>query len=90
MKLKYPFHVMKMGDTQGAVPVDSGDRRFNGYMRMDETPAFIIRMLQDDVTVEQLVSALKAKYDGSTEKKIREELAKFFAKLDAEGLLVKS
>ena len=90
MHLKYPFHVMKMGDTQGAVPVDSGDRRFNGYMRMDETPAFIIRMLQDDVTVEQLVSALKAKYDGSTEKKIREELAKFLAKLDAEGLLVKS
>ena len=90
MKLKYPLHVMKMADTQGAVPVDSGDRRFNGYMRMDETPAFIIRMLQDDVTVEQMVSALKAKYDGSTEKKIREELAKFLAKLDAEGLLVKS
>lgn len=58
-------------------------------MRMDETPAFIIRMLQDDVTVEQMVSALKAKYDGS-KKKIREELAKFLAKLDAEGLLVKS
>lgn len=90
MHLKYPLHVMKMTDTWIAVPVDSGDRRFNGYMRMDETPAFIIRMLQDDVTVEQMVSALKAKYDGSTEKKIREELAKFLAKLDAEGLLVKS
>jgi hypothetical protein len=47
-------------------------------------------MLQDDVTVEQLVSALKEKYDDSTEKEIREVLAKTLAKLDAEGLLVKS
>ena len=90
MKLKYPFHVMKMGDTQGAVPVGTGDRRFNGYLRMDEGSAFVIHLLQDDMTVEQLVTALKAEYDGSTEKKIREELAKFLAKLDAEGLLVKS
>ena len=57
---------------------------------MDEGAAFIIRMLQDDVTVEQLVSALKEKYDDSTEKEIREVLAKTLAKLDAEGLLVKS
>ena len=57
---------------------------------MDEGAAFIIRMLQDDVTVEQLVSALKEKYDDSTEKEIREVLAKSLAKLDAEGLLVKS
>ena len=90
MKLKYPLHVMKMADTWAAVPVGSGERRFNGYLRMDEGDAFIIRMLQDDVTVEQLVSALKEKYDGSTEKEIREVLAKTLAKLDAEGLLVKS
>ena len=57
---------------------------------MDEGAAFIIRMLQDDVTVEQLVSALKEKYDDTTEKEIREVLAKTLAKLDAEGLLVKS
>lgn len=90
MKLKYPLHVMKMTDTWGGVPVGSGERRFNGYLRMDEGAAFIIRILQDDVTVEQLVSALKAEYDGSTEKEIREVLAKTLAKLDAEGLLVKS
>lgn len=52
MKLKYPLHVMKMADTWAAVPVGSGERRFNGYLRMDEGAAFIIRMLQDDVTVE--------------------------------------
>ena len=35
MKLKYPLHVMKIGDTWGAVPVGTGERRFNGYLRMD-------------------------------------------------------
>ena len=90
MHLKYPLHVMKMGDTWGAVPVGSWDRRFNGYLHMDEGSAFIIRLLQDDMTVEQLVTALKAEYDGSTEKENREHLARFLAKLDAESLLVKS
>ena len=90
MKLKYPLHVMKMTDTWVAVPVGSGDRRFNGYLRMDESAAFILGLLQDDVTVEQMFSALKAEYGDSTEKEIREVLAKSLAKLDAEGLLVKS
>ena len=56
---------------------------------MDESAAFILGLLQDDVTVEQMVSALKAEYGDSTEKEIREVLAKSLAKLDAEGLLVK-
>ena len=51
MHLKYPLHVMKMCEDYGAVPVGSGDRRFNGYLRMDEGSAFVIRMLQDVVTV---------------------------------------
>ena len=89
MHLKYPLHVMKMGEDYGALPVGSGDRRFNGYLRMDEGSAFVIRMLQDDVTVEQLVSALKAEYDRSTDKEIREHLAGTLARLDAEGLLVR-
>ena len=33
MKLKYPLHVMKMADTWAAVPVGSGERRFNGYVK---------------------------------------------------------
>ncbi len=89
MHLKYPLHVMKIGESWGAVPVGAGERRFNGYLRLNEHAACIIRKLQDDVTVEQLVSAVQAEYDGYTEKEIRAAVATLLAQLDAEGLLVR-
>ena len=42
MHLKYPLHVMKIGETWGAVPVGAGERRFNGYLRLNEHAACII------------------------------------------------
>ena len=89
MRTKYPFHVMKMDDVYVTVSIGSGERRFNGYLRMNESTAFVVKMLQDDVTEEQIFAALKEKYTDSTEQEIRANLATILKQLDSEGLLIR-
>ena len=89
MRTKYPFHVMKMDDVYVAASIGSGERRFNGYLRMDEGTAFVVKMLQDDVTEEQIFAALKEEYTDSTEQEIRTNLAIILNRLDSEGLLIR-
>ena len=87
MRTKYPFHVMKMDDVYVTVSIGSGERKFNGYLRMDEGTAFVVKMLQDDVTEDQIFSALKEKYPDNTDLEIRANLATILNNLDHEGLL---
>ena len=89
MRTKYPFHVMKMVDDYVTVSIGSGERRFNGYLRMNESTAFVVKMLQDDVTEEQIFAALKVEYTDSTEQEIRTNLAIILNRLDSEGLLIR-
>lgn len=74
MRTRYPFHVMKMDDIYVTVSIGSGERRFNGYLRMNESTAFVVKMLQDDVTEDQIFAALKDEYTDSTEQEIRAAL----------------
>ena len=89
MKTRYPFHVLKMDDVYVTVSIGSGERKFNGYLRMDESTAIIVKMLQDDVTEEQIFAALKEEYTDSTEQEIRTKLTIILNQLDNEGLLIR-
>lgn len=89
MKTRYPFHVMKMDNVYVTVSIGSGARRFNGYLRMDETTAFVVKMLQEDVTQEQLVEALKEKYPDNTDLEIRDGVKAILSNLEDEDLLIR-
>ena len=89
MRTKYPFHVMKMDDVYVTVSIGSGERKFNGYLRMDEGTAFVVKMLQDDVTEDQILTALKEKYPDNTDLEIRANLTTILNNLDREGLLIR-
>ena len=80
---------MKMDDDYVTVSIGSGERKFNGYLRMDESTAIVVKMLQDDVTEEQIIAALKEEYTDSTEKEIRAALTTVLNQLDSEGLLIR-
>ena len=56
---------------------------------MDEGTAFVVKMLQDEVTEEQIFAALKEEYTDSTEQEIRTNLAIILNRLDSEGLLIR-
>ena len=89
MRTKYPFHVMKMDDDYVTVSIGSGERKFNGYLRMDESTAIVVKILQEDVTEDEIFAALKGEYTDSTDQEIRAALTTVLNQLDSEGLLIR-
>ena len=89
MKLKYNFISNEVADKIVAVAVAVGDdlQKFNGFIKMNDTGAYIFNMLKNDVTEEEIVAAMKKDYSDATEEEIRESVNEFVGKLkDADVL----
>ena len=65
MKLNPDFVTQTIEDSQFLVAV--GLDSFNGIVRSNETAAFIVDMLKEDVTKDGIVDAMCAKYDAPRE-----------------------
>ena len=88
MKLKHAFYYWKKGeDKYTALPIGSGPRHFNGILNMNGPTVSIMKLLETDTTVEEMVSKLKAEYPDSTEQEIRDNVMQLIMQLRMEGLL---
>ena len=67
MKLKYNFVINNVAGETVAVSVGDNDGRFNGYIKLNETGAFIFKMLKKDTTREDIINALLAEYPDATQ-----------------------
>lgn len=65
MKLKNDFVTQTIDDTQFLVAV--GGKTFNGIVRSNPTAAFIVDMLREGTTKEEIVDAMCVKYDAPRE-----------------------
>ena len=65
MKLKDQFITQTIEDTQFLVAV--GSEGFSGVVRSNPTAAFIVDMLKEETTKEDIVDAMCAKYDAPRE-----------------------
>lgn len=65
MKLKEGFVTREMGGEQ--IMVATGETKFSGIVRSNETAAFIVNCLKEETTREQIITALKKEYEGSEE-----------------------
>ncbi len=65
MKLKDYFITQTIDDTQFLVSV--GGKNFSGIVRSNPTAAFIVDMLKEGTTKEEIVDAMCAKYDAPRE-----------------------
>ena len=72
MKLKYNFVSNEVADKIVAVAVGDDLQKFNGFIKMNDTGAYIFNMLKNDVTEEEIVAAMKKDYSDATEEEIRE------------------
>ena len=70
-----------------ALPIGSGPRHFNGILNMNEPSVSIMKLLETDTTMEEIISKLKAQYPDSTDKEIRDAVIKLIMQLRMEGLL---
>ena len=87
MKLKYNFISNEVADKIVAVAVGDDLQKFNRFIKMNDTGAYIFNMLKNDVTEEEIVAAMKKDYSDATEEEIRESVNEFVGKLkDADVL----
>jgi len=84
MKLKYPFVTQKVKDDYMSVAVGKGTDNFYGMIKMNRMAYIIFEMLKEDLTEEELLARLKAKYQDVDEGNV---LA-IVGKLQDRGLVV--
>lgn len=62
MKLKYNFIINQVGDDFIAVPNSTEIIEFNGILRLNETAAFIVEVLNNDVTADDLIRTVAERF----------------------------
>ena len=87
MKLKYNFVTNEVADKIIAVAVGGDLEKFNGFIKMNDTGAYIFNMLKSDVTEEEIVAAMKKDYEDAAEEEIRETVSEFVGKLKEADVL---
>ena len=87
MKLKYNFVTNEVADKIVAVAVGGDLEKFNGFIKMNDTGAYIFNMLKSDVTEEEIVAAMKKDYEDAAEEGIRETVSEFVGKLKEADVL---
>ena len=88
MKLKYEFVVNKVAGETVAVSIGDNDSRFNGYIKLNETGAFIFKALKKDTTREEIIKNLCAEYPDATPEAVSESVDEILEKLSKAELLV--
>ena len=64
MKAKYCFEIMDLDDELVAVPIGEGADAFHGVLKVNETAAAILKIMEQDTTEERIVDSLMQEYDG--------------------------
>ena len=88
MKLKYQFAINNVAGETVAVSVGATDGRFNGYIKLNETGAFIFKKLKTDTTREEIINALLKEYPDATAEEACESVDELVEKLKKADLLV--
>lgn len=68
------------------VPTGKISETFNGIVKGNETAGFILKLLQDEHTQEELVQAVLEEYDAQ-EEIVKEDVARVLSELENAGLL---
>lgn len=87
MKLKYNFVTNKVADRIVAVAVGEDAEKFSGFIKMNETGAYIFNMLKNDVTEEEITAAMEKEYDGVTKEDLYNTVKKFIGQLNESGVI---
>ena len=86
MKIKDGFILRQVADNYLVVAVGDAVKDFNGIINLNETGAFLWKILESGATEEELVKKLTEEYD-VTEETAKKDVGKFVAKLAEANLL---
>lgn len=88
MKLKYQFVINNVAGETVAVSVGDTSGRFNGYIKLNETGAFIFKKLKSDTTREEIINSLMIEYPDATRDDAANSVDELIEKLKGADLLV--
>ncbi|MBO4848845.1 MAG: PqqD family protein [Clostridia bacterium] len=86
MKIRDGFVLRQVADATIVVPAGEASMDFNGMITLNETAAFLWRLLEKETTEEELVAAMLGEYDVD-EERAKAGIKRFVEKLGKEGLL---
>ena len=86
MKTKFGFEIMDLDDGLVAVPVGDGASQFHGVLKVNGTAAEIIKLLEKDITEDQITDALLLEYEGEKEQMMK-YVHEFVETLTTEGIV---
>ena len=86
MKTKWTFEIMELDEELVAVPVGGESENFHGVLKINETAADILRLLEKDTTESLIVDTLQTQYDGDHEQ-IKKYVHEYIELLMKEGIV---
>ena len=86
MKLKYNFVVRNVAGQAVALAVGGDNKKFNGMIKLNSVGEYIFRLLENDITEDEIVSKLTQDYEVSAED-ARTALRDFLETLKASDIL---
>lgn len=88
MRIEKEFVLREIAGDYIIIPTGKTVLEFNGLITVNEVGVTLWNMLQEEVTVDQLVQGVLAEYDVD-EEVAREDIQEFLDTLDKGGILVK-
>lgn len=86
MKIKDGFVVREILDSYMAVPVGERTREVHGVIALNETGAFLWRMLEEDTSEDKLIDSMVKEYE-ITEKTAKDDIKEYLSFLREKGWL---
>lgn len=86
MKIREGFILRQVADATIVVPAGETSLDFNGMITLNETAAFLWKLLEQETTKEEMLAAMMREYEVD-EDTAREGIGRFIDKLNEEGLL---
>ncbi len=65
MRLKYKFIVRSVAGQTVALAVGEDNKHFNGMIKLNSVGEFIFKLLENDISYENIITSLTEKYDVS-------------------------
>ncbi|MBR5322808.1 MAG: PqqD family protein [Clostridia bacterium] len=67
MKLKYNFIVRNVAGQAVALAVGNENDKFNGMIKLNSVGEFIFKLLENDISTEEIINKITENYDVSAE-----------------------
>lgn len=88
MKLRYRFVINQVAGETVAVSVGNTEGGFNGFIKLNETGAFIFKKLESETDRESLIDAVLDEYPDASREDAAESVDKLIERLKEAELLV--